>query len=172
MHAVHCGYGKFFEQALLNHHSAAGLVFFGRLEDKAHGAPKLPRLGQVAGGTEQHRSVPVVAAGVHLAGPRRAMREVVGFGKRQRVHVGAQADRGTLADAQRADDTGAGEAAVHVDAEAGQALGDEHRGLVLLERRLRMRMQMLPPRRHLRLQASQLFDRRHRSSLHAGSIPL
>jgi hypothetical protein len=52
------------------------------------------------------------------------------------------------------------------------SLGDERRGLALLERRLRMRMQMLPPRRHLRLQASQLFNRRHRFSLHAGSIPL
>ena len=99
MHAVHCGYGKFFEQALLNHHSAAGLVLFGRLEDEAHGAPKPARLGQVAGGTEQHRRVPIVAAGVHLAGPRRAMREVVALFQRQRVHVGAQTDRGTLADA-------------------------------------------------------------------------
>ena len=56
------------EDALLHHDARAADVLLGRLEDEVHGAGEVLRLGEVAGGAEQHRRVAVVAAGMHLAG--------------------------------------------------------------------------------------------------------
>ena len=49
--------------------------------------------GQVAGGAEQHGDVAVMPARMHLAGVARRVRKGVDFMHRQRIHVGAQADR-------------------------------------------------------------------------------
>ena len=54
-----------------------GLV--GRLKDEMHGAVEIARSGEIACRAQEHRRVPVMAAGVHLARVLRAMREAVGF---------------------------------------------------------------------------------------------
>jgi hypothetical protein len=52
---------------------AAALL--GRLEDHDRGAGEVARLGEVARAPEQHRGVPVMAAGVHLARHGRLVRD-------------------------------------------------------------------------------------------------
>ena len=79
----------------------------------------------------------------------------------QRVHVGAQPDGGAAAALQRPHHAGLGEALVHVDAPAAQALGDESGGAVLLERGLRMRVEVAPPRRHLVMEGCDAVDDMH-----------
>ena len=110
------------------------------------GAVEGPRLGEVARRAEQHRGVPVVAAGVHLA--RRASR----VGKpgllldRQRVHVGAKPDAAMLPlPFEHADHPGPADAAMHRDAPGGELLGDDRGGALLLEADLRMGVEVVPP---------------------------
>jgi hypothetical protein len=104
----------------------------------------------------------VVAAGMHhadrFAVPGRAHgrgeRQIELFGHRQRIHVGAQRDdRAGQPAAQKADHAGVRDAAAHlVEAEMAQMLGDDRRGAVLAVAELRVRMEIAPPRDHLRLE--------------------
>ncbi|MNP54175.1 hypothetical protein D3C76_1487100 [compost metagenome] len=64
---------------------------------------------------------------------------------RQRVHVGADADTGAFAVAQGTDHAGTAQAAMHLDAEAGQQLGDLVAGLHFLKAQLRRRVELTPP---------------------------
>ncbi len=61
------------EQTLGDHPAAAAAVlaaeFLGRLEDQVDRAVEVPGLGQIARGAQQHRRVPVMAAGVHEPRP-------------------------------------------------------------------------------------------------------
>ena len=88
-----CSAGKALEEAVLDHRLGAGVALLARLEDEVRGAVEVARLVQVARGGEQHRRVAVVAAAVHPAVVARLVRELVLLLHRQRVHVGAQADR-------------------------------------------------------------------------------
>ncbi len=92
MHAVDLLDAEAVHQAVLDHGLAAGAAFLGRLEDHDGGAGEVARLGEVARRAEQHGGVPVMAAGVHLAGHGRLVGQVVRLLDRQRVHVGAQSD--------------------------------------------------------------------------------
>ena len=83
----------------------------------------------------------------------------------QCVHVGPQRDRQPMADAECTDDPGSGKTAIYREAEASQTLGYEGGRIVLLECRLGVRMQMPSPGRHLRVQACELVDSRHRQRL-------
>ena len=85
--------GKFLEQAVLDHGAGAAEAFFGGLEDEMHGAVEIPGLGEIARGAEQHGGVAVMAAAVEAAGNGRAPAQIGVLFHRQRVHVGAQADR-------------------------------------------------------------------------------
>ena len=67
VHAVDLVDGPAVHQAVLDHRLAAAAAFFGRLEDDDRRAVEIARLGEVAGGAEQHGGVAVMAAGVHLA---------------------------------------------------------------------------------------------------------
>ena len=93
--------------------------------------------GQVARGAEQHRDVAVVTAAVHAAGLARAVRDLVFFLHRQRVHVGAQADGARAVRVPAADDAdqaGAADAAMHfVDAVAVELPRDQLAGEVFFE---------------------------------------
>ena len=93
MHAEHLLGREALEQALLDHHPAARLHLLGGLEDEVDGAGEVAGLGEVARGAEQHRGVAVVAAGVHPARVPRGVGQAGRLLDRQRVHVGAQADR-------------------------------------------------------------------------------
>ena len=85
--------GKALEQAVVDHRLRAGVAFLARLEDQVRDAVEVARLVQVARGRKQHRRVAVVAAAVHAPVVARAVRDVVFLLHRQRIHVGAQADR-------------------------------------------------------------------------------
>ena len=149
VHAIDGIYGEALEQSVVDHHLGAAGQLFGGLEDEADGAVELARLGQVLGGAKQHRGVPIVAAGMHLAVVARAVRHLVRLKQGKRVHVGAQADRARrVARAQRADDAGSGEAAVDLDSERFELGGHDAGGPRLLEGELGMGVDILAPRRH------------------------
>jgi len=88
------------------------------------------------GRAEQHRRVPVMAAGMHLVRDRRGVIEVVLLLQVQRIHVGAQPDRllARPVALQGADDAGRGEAAMHLEAPGGELVGHDLRCPLLLER--------------------------------------
>ena len=112
MHAVHLADAEAIHHAIFDHFPAASAAFFCRLENHHCGAGKVARLGQIACRAQQHGRVAVMAAGVHFPGNRRLVGKFVGLLDRQRVHVGAQADRlagGALAAADDADHAGAAE---------------------------------------------------------------
>src|SRR5580700_7914457 len=111
-----------------------------------HGAVEIARLSQIAGSAEQHRRVSVMAAGVHPALMRRAVRETVGFEDRQAIHIGPQPDRARrVADAQPADHPGLADAAMHLDAPLRELVGDQLRGAPFLETELGMGVDVAPP---------------------------
>ena len=162
VHAVDRIAGELLEQTLLDHHAPAALVLLGRLEDEVYGAVEGARLGEILRRAEQHGGVPVVAARVHLAVVVGAMREGVLLADMERVEIGAQADRAlAAARAQRADDAGLREPAVHLDAERGEHAGHYVRGAVLLERGFGMSVDVAPPGGHLALQFADAVDDRH-----------
>ena len=59
------------------------------------------------------------------------------------------------------DHAGLGEALMHLDAPAAQSLGDQGGGAMLLECRLRMRVEVAPPGRHLVMEGCDAIDDMH-----------
>ena len=76
-------------QPVLDHGVGARAPLFGGLEDHDRVAGEIARFGEIAGGAQQHRGVAVMAAGVHLAGVFRGIRQIGRLLDRQRIHVGA-----------------------------------------------------------------------------------
>ena len=137
------------EQAFFHHDPAAALVLLGRLEYEVDRALEVARLGEIAGRAQQHGRMPVVAARVHHVGVDGTVRERVDLGDGERIHVGAQPDRGAVTVHEAADDAGPGQAAVDLDPELAKLGGDEVGGARLLEGDLGMRVQIPPPGGHL-----------------------
>ena len=80
----------------------------------------------------------------------------------QRVHVGAEPDGGPVAIAlQGADDAGAGETAVDLDAELGELFRHEVAGRHLLESSLRMGVDGPAPFGHLGVEFRDAVDDGH-----------
>ncbi len=79
---------------------------------------------------------------------RDACAKVVFLVHRQRVHVGAQADRAAAvlrrSPRNHGDDPGLADVAVMLDAERGELARDDLDGAVLLEAQLGMRVQVAP----------------------------
>ena len=92
VHAVDLVDGEAIHQAVLHHRKTACPALLRRLEDHDGGAGEITGLGEILRGTEQHRGVAVVPAGMHLAGDGRFVGKVVRLLDRQRVHVGTQPD--------------------------------------------------------------------------------
>ena len=92
VHAVDLLDAEALHQAVLDHRVAAAAAFLGRLEDHHRRAVEIARLGEIFRGAQQHGGVPVMAAGMHLAGDLGRVGHVGRLLDRQRVHVGAQAD--------------------------------------------------------------------------------
>ena len=152
-------------QPVLDHCLAAAAAFLGRLEDQHRGAVEIARLGKVARRAEQHRHVPVMAAGMHLAGNGRGIVCTRLLEERQRIHVGTEADHPAAsvapavddADHARPPDTGR-----HlVDAERPQLLGDRRRRPVHLVEDFRMPVQVVPPGGDVVGQFGEAIDDRH-----------
>jgi hypothetical protein len=106
----------------------------------------LPRFGKIARGSEQHRRMAVMAAGMHPPVMARAISEFVRFLDRQGIEIGAQADRArAVALLQPTDHAGLADAAMHFAAEGGELFCNESRRALLLEAELRMSMDVMPP---------------------------
>ena len=153
-------------QAVVDHGLAAGAAFFRRLEDHDRGAAEIAGLGEIFGGAKQHRGVPVMAAGMHLSGHRRLVRQTGRLLDRQRVHVGAHADglaaAGRLLALDDADNAGAPDPRHHlVAAEGFQLFGDARGRPVHVILQLRMHMQVAPPLGDLGVELGDAIDDRH-----------
>src|SRR6185437_14279441 len=97
---------------------------------------------------QQHRRMPVMAAGMHAAFILRAIVEAIRLADRQRIHIGAQPDAlRSVTLAQHADDAGAPDAVMHLAAETLELLGDERAGALFFEAELGMRVDIVPPTR-------------------------
>ena len=127
MHPIYGIHRTLGEQAVFHHLSGAAAAFFGRLKNQVHGAVEIALLRQILRGPEQHRHVAVMAASVHLAVMRGAVREGIRFLHRQCIHVGAQSDRtraGSRLDGP--DDAGLSQSAVDRDAPFRELLPSTH----------------------------------------------
>jgi hypothetical protein len=141
VHAIDRIDRKSLKQSILNHALPATLILLSGLKDEVHDAIKIPRLGEVSRGAEQHSGVPIVPARVHDPADG------------QRVHVGAKADRPrTVTDAKRPDDARPGESSMHIEPKTREEPGDEIRRPMFLKRELRVRVDVVPPRSHIIMQ--------------------
>ncbi len=162
MHAEDRVARKAVEQPVRDHRRAAAEPLLGRLEDQMHGAVEIAGLGEIARRAEQHRRVPVMAAGMHAPGMSASGREGWSPPRSAGIHVGAQPDRARrIAGAQPADDTGLADAAKHLDAEFGEPLRDKIGGPLLLEAELGMGVDVVPPFRQLVVKFRDTPDDRH-----------
>jgi hypothetical protein len=152
--------GEAVEQPFLDHDAAAAEQLLGGLEDEVDGAGKIRVLRQVARGAEQHRGVPVMAAGMHDPWRGRGVGGAGGFQDRQRIHVGAQRDGAApLAPAaQRADHAGACDAFCNLDPPAPQLRRDQPGGAAFLEAELGVAVQVVPDGGQLGLMAREQRD--------------
>src|ERR1700716_4239752 len=128
VHAVDFPDAEAIHQAVLDHGFSAGTSLLGGLEDHDGGTGEIARFGEIARGAEQHRSMAIVAAGMHLAWYRLSIWEIVCLLDRQCVHVGAQSDDPAavvrLAATDHPHHAGAADAGHHlVAAETFQLLG-------------------------------------------------
>ena len=94
------------------------------------------------------------------------MLEPVLFENVQRVHVGAQAD-GALARSNRqgTHHAGAAQSPVYAQPEGLELFCHQSGGTLLLERRFRVGMDVVPPFRHFSMQCTDFFKNRHLAPL-------
>ena len=156
---------KAVEQALLDHDAPAALVLLRRLEDEVERAVESAALRHRLRGAEQHRRVAVVAARVHASRVARRVRGAGRFLDVQRVEIGAQADRAIAATARSTPTTPVFASPVWTSSpKLLQLARRRRRRRRLLERGLRMRVQMVPPLAHLALERGDFGNDVHRSS--------
>ena len=148
VHAEHLGDVEPLHHAVVDHHLAAAAAFLRRLEDQRHAAREVPRLREIFRSAQKHRRVAVMAAGMHLVWHGRGVRLSGDLVERQRVHVGAQADRpaGPQIAIDDPHDAGSSEPRHHlVAAEFLQLVGDERRRLVHVEQQFRLHVDLPAP---------------------------
>jgi len=140
-HDVHL---RIVQRALGDHRLRAGERFLRRLEDQLHATAQLAfHLRERGRHAERDHRVHVVTAGVHLPRHLGGERHTALLEDRQRVHVGADADRGAgLRAVDHGDDARLADAAAVLDAEFVEKAAHRFRGLVLLEGKLGMLMQL------------------------------
>ena len=163
VHAVHRMHRKAVEQAFLDHHPAPAFVLFGGLEDEVHRAREVLLARERCGGAEQHGRVAVVAARMHPAFVARGIGHTRALLDVQRIEIRAQADRIAGADcaAEHGNQAGLGEARVHFQTEGAELVGNERARRRLLEGGLRMGVQMMTPRLHVRNERGDFGDDVH-----------
>ena len=165
VHAVDLLDAEAVHQPVLDHGEAAGAALLRRLEDHHRRTGEVAGLGEIARRAQQHRGMAVMAAGVHLAGHRRLVGDVVRLLQRQGVHVGAQPDhlaRAVAGAADDADHAGAPDPRHHlVAAERLELLGDRRGGAVHIVEQLGMGMDVAPPGGDLGMEVGNTIDDRH-----------
>src|SRR5215471_13071614 len=165
VHAKDCVAREAVEQTVGDHRRAAAKTFFGRLKDQMHGAVEIAGLGKVPSRTEQHRRMPVMAAGMHAPVISRSVGKVGRLLNRQAVHIGSKPNRAQrIASAQPANDTGLTDAAKYLAAEPGELLGDEVGGALLFEPEFGMGMNVMPPFLQFVMEFRDAFDDLHAAS--------
>ena len=162
VHPEHGLAREFVEQPVLDHRIGAALTLLRRLKDEMHGAVEIARFREIARRAEQHRRVPVMAAGVHAAVVLRPVRKGVGFENRQAIHIGPQPDRARrVADPQPSDEAGLADAAMHLDPKALELFGHKVGGALLLKAQFGVSVDVAPPFGQLVVKAADLVDDRH-----------
>ena len=147
MHAVDLVDAEPLHEPVLHHGPLAGAAFLRRLEDHHRRAVEIAGLGEVLRGAEQHRRVPVMAAGMHAARDAAGIVLAGPLDDGQRVHVGPQPDGlARPAPPDDADDAGTADARRHlIDAEAPEQLGDFAGGAVHVVLQLGVPVEVAPP---------------------------
>ena len=150
VHAKHGIAGKQVQETVFEHLAGTAQTLFGGLEHGVHDAVEVSGGRQMACRRQQHGGVAVMATSVHLAkhlaGPGLAR----GFGNRQGVHVGTQADAACAgARTQGADHARATQAAVHLPAPAFKSCGHQVTGVVLLKSQLGVGVDLVADVHHL-----------------------
>ena len=149
VHAVDLLDAELVHQPVLDHRPRARAALFGGLEDDDGIAGEVAGLSQAPRRAEQHRRMPVVAAGVHFARILGAIGEVGRLLDRQRVHVRAQPDRArarALGAADDADDAGSADRRLDlVAAESSEAVGDISSRALDVVQELRVLMDVATP---------------------------
>src|SRR5260370_6603539 len=172
VHAVLLSDMEALHQAVLYHGPAAAAALLRRLENHNCGAREIAGLGQIARGAEQHGGVPVVPAGVHLAGYGGLVWNIVGLKDGQRIHVGAQADyMAALAPASADDAHDAGAADAGDDLIASEALelvGHRASRAMDIVKNLRVRVDVAPPGGDVAVEIGDAVDDGHGSSSSRG----
>jgi hypothetical protein len=165
VHPVHLLDAETLHHTLPDHLAPAAAALLGRLEDYDRGAGKVARVSEVARGPQEHRGVAVMAAGVHLAGHGRLVREIVHLRDRQRIHVSAQPDHmrpAALAAADRADDAGPADAGDDlVTTERLELFGNGSRCAMDVEQKLWVGVDVAPPGGDLVMQVGNAVHDRH-----------
>ena len=149
VHAIDLVDAKLVQKTVIDHRHRARAALLGGLEDDDSVAGEVACLSKALRRAEQHRGMPVMAAGVHLAGSLGAIGEVGLFLDRQRVHVRAQSDRTrprSLGATNDADHAGAADGRFDLVAAKGpKAVRDEFRGLLDVVHDLGILMEFSPP---------------------------
>ena len=164
VHAVDLPDSEILHHAIGNHFARTATALFRRLEDDRDGTAKIARLGKVFGRSQQHRGVPVMAAGMHLARRFRGPGLAGHLVDRQRIHVGAQADHGTIAAIalDDADDAGPADPGLHhITAEFIELRGHEGRRAMHIEQQFGILMQMTAPLSDFRLKFTGAVEHWH-----------
>ena len=133
------------EQPVLHHAQGAATALFRRLEDEVQHAVEAAGLREAPRRRQQHRGVPVMAAGMHEARPAAAPGRARGLLDGQRIHVGAQAEAPAAgATHEAAHHAGAADAPLDLVAPGFELVGHERCGAVLLEGQLRLAVDVAP----------------------------
>ena len=171
MHAIDLVDGKAVQQPVLDHGGCSSAALFRRLKDHNRVAREIPRLGEITRRAEQHRRVPVMAAGVHLARRFGGVSEICRLLDRQRVHIGAQPDHLDVAFGRRlaalddADDAGTAQTrGDFVAAEFPQPLRHECRSAVHVVQQFGVFMDIAAPGLDIGLQIGDAVDDGHGKS--------
>jgi hypothetical protein len=171
VHAINLIDGEAVHQPVLDHRGGTCTALLRRLEDHHRIAGEIPGLGEIAGRAQQHRGVPVMAAGVHLARRFGGVRQIGLLLDRQRIHVGAQPDHldvaiaGGLAAPDDADHPGTAEAGRHlVAAEFPQAVRHECRSAVHVVQQFGVFVDIAAPGLNIGLQIGDAVDDGHEGS--------
>ena len=142
--------GKPLEQPVLQHRQGPAGALLAGLEDEVHRAVEVAGFRQVSRRAQQHRGVPVMAAGVHLAGGAAGIGNVVRLAHRQRIHVRPKPHRlVAVAGPQHAHHAGAADAAMHLDPPFLQLARDQIGGAMLLHAELGMGVDVVADGRQL-----------------------
>ena len=164
MHAVDFLDAEALHHAVLDHGKAAAAAFFRRLEHHDRRPGEVARLGEVLGRAQQHRRMPVMAAGVHLARHGGLIRQAGFLDDGQRVHVGAKSHhlRPRLVAPDDPDHAGPANARHHlVTAKGFQFVGHQRRRPVNVVLQLRVGMDVVPPAGDFPVQVGDAVDNRH-----------